>query len=424
MEFDDCALPLTRAQLDIWLAQETGQAGSDWQIGMLMKVEGTLERDALEWALQRAMREADPVRAAFFEEDGQVFQRVIEYPEIDVDFYDLRDSSDPAQEAQEIALSIQRTPMAFTGPLFKYALFETGPAEFYLFGCLHHIVIDGAGISLLVNRVASIYSATISGDLIPPAFFGSLRDLIECESEYSASGDYDEDKAYWSTHLPSVSGSDNRLLEAHVDAESDWRSAPVRLDPAVLLRVDELSHVWDIPRTSVIVAATALLMRSRHGEGSEVVLDFPVSRRVVPELRTLPGMAAGVVPLVLRTPAGSSVSDFCKQVDTRIQEALKHQRFPVHALERGTRAVDRMAVNFFPATFSLDFGGAPASVDMTNSGLAGSAGFTFSGIGDDLFLSTVGDQHLFGACDAAELTTCLRKVLAAMTAGHSESPSR
>jgi len=416
MELDDGALPLTRAQLDIWLAQETGQAGSDWQIGMLMKVEGTLERDALEWALQRAMREADPVRAAFFEEDGQVFQRVIEYPEIDVDFFDLRDSSDPAQEAQEIALSIQRTPMAFTGPLFKYALFETGPAEFYLFGCLHHIVIDGAGISLLVNRVASIYSATISGDLIPPAFFGSLRDLIECESEYSASGDYDEDKAYWSTHLPSVSGSDNRLLEAHVDAESDWRSAPVRLDPAVLLRVDELSHVWDIPRTSVIVAATALLMRSRHGEGSEVVLDFPVSRRVVPELRTLPGMAAGVVPLVLRTPAGSSVSDFCKQVDTRIQEALKHQRFPVHALERGTRAVDRMAVNFFPATFSLDFGGAPASVDMTNSGLAGSAGFTFSGIGDDLFLSTVGDKHLFGARDAAELTTRLMKVLAAMTA--------
>ena len=75
MEFDEGALPLTRAQLDIWLAQEAGHAGSDWQIGMLMKVEGSLDRDALEWALQRAMREADPVRAAFFEEDGQVFQR-------------------------------------------------------------------------------------------------------------------------------------------------------------------------------------------------------------------------------------------------------------------------------------------------------------------------------------------------------------
>ena len=38
MEFAEGALPLTRAQLDIWLAQETGHAGTDWQIGMLMKV--------------------------------------------------------------------------------------------------------------------------------------------------------------------------------------------------------------------------------------------------------------------------------------------------------------------------------------------------------------------------------------------------
>ena len=415
MEFDEGALPLTRAQLDIWLAQETGQAGSDWQIGMLMKVEGTVNRDALEWALQRAMREADPVRAAFFEADGQVFQRVIDYPEIDVDFYDLRDSSDPDRDAQEIALSIQRTPMSFTGPLFRYALFETGPADFYLFGCFHHIVIDGAGISLLVNRVASIYSATISGDLIPPAFFSSLRALITCESDYSASSDYHDDESYWTTHLPAVGGPDTRSLEA-VDAESDWRSAPVPLDPAVLRRVDELTHAWDMPRTSVIVAATALLMRSRQGEGSEVVLGFPVSRRVRPELKTLPGMAAGVVPLVLRTPAESSVSDFCKQVDTRIQEALKHQRFPVHALERGTQTADRMVINFFPAAFSLDFGGAPASVTMTNSGLAGSTGFTFSGVGDELSLSTLGDQHLFADCDAAELTRRLLKVLVAMTA--------
>ena len=416
MEFDDGALPLTRAQLDIWLAQETGRAGSDWQIGMLMKVEGALDRDALEWALQRAMREADPIRAAFFEEDGRVFQRVIDYPDIELDFHDLSDSGDPAREAQEFALSIQRKTMPFNGPLFKYALFQTGPAEFYLFGCFHHIVIDGAGISLLVNRVASVYSATISGELIPPAFFGSLRDLIGCESEYAASSDYHDDESYWSTHLPAVSGPDNGLLEAGVDAESDWRSAPVPLDPAVLRRVDELAHAWNMPRTSVIVAATALLVRSRHAESSEVVMGFPVGRRVRPELKTLPGMAAGVVPLVLRTQAESSVSNFCKQVDTRIQEALKHQRFPVHALERGTQTGDRMVINFFPAAFALDFGGAPASVTMTNSGLAGGAGFTFSGVGDELFLSTLGDRHLFTDCDSAELATRLVKVLAAMTA--------
>ena len=103
-------------------------------------------------------------------------------------------------------------------------------------------------------------------------------------------------------------------------------------------------------------------------------------------------MAAGLVPLVLRTPAESSVRDFCKHVDTQISEAVRHQRFPVHALERGAHTADRIVINFFPAAFTLDFGGAPASANMTNSGLAGSTGFTFSGLGDELFLSTLGDR--------------------------------
>ena len=412
MEFNEDALPLTRAQLDIWLAQETSHGGTDWQIGMLLKVEGTLERDAFEWALNRAMREAEPVRAAFVEEEGQVFQRVIDYPEIELDFYDFSGSSDPAHDVHEMALSIQRTPMPFDGPLFKYALFETGPAEFYIFGCFHHIVIDGAGIWLLVNRVASIYSATIAGDLIPPAFFGSLQDLLECESEYEASSDFSDDQSYWTANLPSGTGPDNRLSDS--SADEGWRSAPVPLDPAVLRRVDVLAHEWDIPRTSIVAAASALLVRGRCAEGAEVVFDFPVSRRVRPELKTLPGMAAGLVPLVLRTRAESSVRDFCKHVDTQISEAVRHQRYPVHALERGTQTAGRVVVNFFPAAFTLDFGGAPATANMTNSGLGGSTGFTFSGLGDDVSLSTVGAGHLFADWDAAEVTRRLLEVLSAM----------
>ena len=88
------------------------------------RIEGTVERDALEWAIRRAVQEAEPVRAAFFEVDGQVFQRAIDYPDVELAFYDLSGSRDPVQEARAIASSIQRTPMPFTGPLFKFALFR------------------------------------------------------------------------------------------------------------------------------------------------------------------------------------------------------------------------------------------------------------------------------------------------------------
>src|SRR5215472_14105737 len=229
MELDDRALPLTRGQLDIWLAQETGHSGTEWQLGLFVRIEGTVDRDALEWAIRRVVREAEPARAAIFEVDGQVFQSAIDYPNVEVDFYDLSGSRDPVQEAHGIASSIQGTPMPFAGPLFKFALFRTRPDEFYWFTCCHHIVIDAAGIGLVGHRIASVYSAIVSGTPIPRAFFGSLQDLADCELAYEASSDYLDDEAYWKRNLPAESGGHYRLPQTAGQRDPLWRSAPVRL---------------------------------------------------------------------------------------------------------------------------------------------------------------------------------------------------
>jgi nonribosomal peptide synthetase DhbF len=64
MNLDDGALPLTRGQLDIWLAQETGHSDTDWQLGVLVRFDGAVEPDLLEQAIRQVMREAEPARAA------------------------------------------------------------------------------------------------------------------------------------------------------------------------------------------------------------------------------------------------------------------------------------------------------------------------------------------------------------------------
>ena len=360
MELDDRALPLTRGQLDIWLAQETGHSSTEWQLGLFVRIEGTVKPDLLQQAISQALQEAEALRAACFGVDGQVFQTAIDYPDVELDFYDLSDSRHPVQEAHQLASSIQRTPMPFTGPLFKFALFQTRLDEFYWFGCCHHIVLDGIGIALICHRIAAVYSAIVSGTPISPAYFGSLQDLVSSELEYEASTDYLDDQAYWTTNLPPESQPRYRL--AHAAGERDEESPPpVQLDPVVVAGIQELSQALGVRRSSVITAACALLVRGCDVEGSDVVLDFPVTRRVRPEAQTVPGMISGVVPLVLKTSPGSAVAAFCQHVDTRMQEALQHQRFPVHIIENKGRlrssaqASNRVIVNFIPATHTGDF---------------------------------------------------------------------
>ena len=429
MELDDRALPLTREQLDIWLAHQTGHSGTEWQLGLFARIEGAIRRDAFERAMRQVVREAEPVRAAIFEVDGQVFQRAVDYPDVELAFYDLTSSRQPVQEARGIAASIQRTPMPFTGPLFKFALFQTWDDEFYLFACAHHIVIDGTGIGLVFNRLATVYSAIVSGTTIPPSFFGSLQDLIRCELEYEASSDYLEDQAYWTSNLPPERGPHFRLPHAAGEGDPYLPSAPVRLDPVVLRRVQKLSQEWKMPQSSVITAACALLVRGWGGEGPEVVLDFPVSRRVRPESKRFPGMLAGVVPLVLTVSPESPVAGFCEHVDTRIREALQHQRFPAQALERkahrrGPGQPDgRVSVNFVPAKVTLDFAGLEGSASQGNPAIVGGFGLIFAGAGDQISLTTAGVAQPFSNFDVSDLARRVERVLVAMTADPGRSLS-
>ena len=423
MELDDQALPLTRVQLDIWLAEETGRFGAKWQLGELVRIEGTVESGLLESAIRQVVREAEPLRAAFYQVDGHVFQKMVDYFDVELACYDLVGSENPVQEVYRLASSIQRTLMPLSGPLFKFALLQTRADQFYWFACCHHIVVDGVGLALVLHRIVEVYNAMASARAIPPAFFGSLSDLIDCELEYEASTDYLDDQAYWTTNLPPENGLHYQLAHAAAGGrDADELPEPIQLDPFVVAEIRQLSQALGVRRASVITAACALLVRGCDVEGSEVVLDFPVSRRVRPEAQMVPGMISGVVPLVLKASPGSAVADFCQHVDTRMREALQHQRFPVQAIEDNARfrgsgqASKRVVINFIPTTHLVHFAGAAASGTLTHAGLGDQFGLVFFRDGDQLFLSTPGAGQLFSNCDVCDLAERLERVLVAMAA--------
>ncbi|MEB4212339.1 non-ribosomal peptide synthetase, partial [Mycobacterium sp. 94-17] len=423
MKRGDRAVPVTRGQFDIWLAQQTGRFDVAWQLGVLVRIEGAIDTGLLHQAMRHVVNEAESLRASFFEVDGQVFQKAVEYDDVELVFYDLTDARDPEREVRETASTIQRTPMPLTGPMIKFALFRTRPDEYYWFTTAHHIAIDGMGLALIGRRIAAVYSALSAGKPIPPAFFGSLYDLVNGESEYEASPQFIEDQQYWAVHQPAGDAADHPSARTEDGRDPYAPSAPAKLDESVVGRVKELCKTLGIRRSSVLTAACALLVRGWCGDGSdEVVLDFPVSRRVDPEAKKHPGMLAGVVPLVLRASPDTTFADFCRHVDRRSREALRHQQFPTRILNGGRefngprQAPNRVVVNFVPARLTLSLGDVPATATYTSFGPVGHFGLFFLGFGDQQFLSTVGTGQPFSNFDARDLGERLQRILATMAA--------
>ncbi|MCV7076822.1 amino acid adenylation domain-containing protein [Mycobacterium szulgai] len=404
-------LPLTRAQLDVWLSQQIGCLVEEWQTSCFVVIAGAVDPDVLERAIRHVVREADALRAVPFEADGEIRQEIIADPEFDIEFRDLTSRADPVGEAYRRAAELQRAQLPLTGPLFRFALFRTRADEFYWFLCVHHIVVDGSTYALFASRVARVYSAMVSGAAIPPTPFGTLRELVECELEYEKSSDYQDDLAYWSNNLPAQSGPCQQLPQAAEGCDSYTASAPVELNPVILARIDELSQTLGVDRTSIIAAACALLVRAWTGSGPEVALDFPVSRRTTPKLRTIPGMVSGFVPLVLQAAPNYSLIDFCEHVEHRIRDAVAHQRFPVRTPQAG-----RVVVNFAPWTAVAPFHGARAKLVYTAYGHLDNFGLFFINDGGRLLLSTAGRGRPFADFGATDIAARLERVLAAMAA--------
>ena len=75
MEPDYRALPLTRRQLDTWLSPETGHSGTQCAVSLFASIDGSIERDAIEYAIRPGWQAAESSRASFFDAYDQNFQR-------------------------------------------------------------------------------------------------------------------------------------------------------------------------------------------------------------------------------------------------------------------------------------------------------------------------------------------------------------
>ncbi|KKE99697.1 non-ribosomal peptide synthetase, partial [Mycolicibacterium obuense] len=408
--------PLTRRQLDIWLAQQTGHSDTQWQLGLFVRIAGPVNRHVFLDAIRQGLREAEPIRSAFVESGGGVVQQPVDYSDLDMEFYDLTRSAQPTQRAREIATSIQHTPMPLSGHLLSFALFQTGAEEFYWFACCHHIVIDGVSMGLVGRRIAAVYSAMMSGKAVAPPFFGSLQDFLAVESDYESSADYVADHEYWAEIASAITETEPRYPQALVTADSHFPSIPTTFDTALTTKVKLLAKDLGVRQSSILTAGCALLVQQLDFAGGQVVFDFPVTRRVDPATKTLPGMMAGVVPLVVQAAPRQSRGDLCRHVDTRIREALRHQRFPVETLlgvdNSSTR---RVVLNFVPSRLGLSLGEVPASATYTTFGPVEHYGFFFLGTGAQQSFCTGGAGLPFAGFAGDDLAQRLHRILHEIT---------
>ncbi|QZZ25198.1 non-ribosomal peptide synthetase [Streptomyces sp. ST1015] len=322
------ALPLTAAQLEIWLSLQI--LGNPRIASVEREIFGPLDLPAFEAALRRVVSETDSLHT-YFVSDGPLVRQVAD-PSLawELTVVDLSGAPDPRAAADTwVDTHWNRAYPTDRGPLFHYALLVLGPDHFRWHQQYHQIMGDISAFTLVERRVAEVYRALVRGEAVPDPGYGSLAGLVDEELAYQESADHDADRRFWLARAeaglspsllaggPGVGGNSAEVTRGCV------RAGQVGIGLAGLNRAADAAGVR---RSAVLIAAVAAYVGALNGT-ADVVVNLPVSARVTPVAQATPGVLSNILPLRLRVDGEAPFTALARQAADEVRRVMRHQRF-------------------------------------------------------------------------------------------------
>jgi len=328
-------LPLTAAQLGVWFAQQLDRDNASYNMGGYVEIRGPIEPGLFEAALRQAIRETQCLGVRFEVTAGEPRQVLAARSGRPLEVVDVSAAADPRRDALAwMAADLARPVDLHSGQLLCSVLFRAGPDLSIWYSRIHHVLIDGYGISLFTRRVGEIYTAKLSGRSAGRPAFGSLADLLRDEAAYRASTDYERDRKYWSARSrdlptppslatrPPLAQPGSRVLRESMD-----------LPAPLMAGLQQAARRSGLTWTSLLIAAVAAYLHRLTGQ-TDLVLGLPVTGRGSQIAMRTPAMTAKVLPLRLTVHGSMNVLDVGAAVAAEMSGALAHQRYPSEALRR------------------------------------------------------------------------------------------
>ncbi|HLL45921.1 MAG TPA: amino acid adenylation domain-containing protein, partial [Longimicrobiaceae bacterium] len=331
------ALPLSFAQERLWFIDQLEPGSAAYNIPVARRLEGALDRAALERSLGEIVRRHEALRTVFREVNGSPVQVIAPCGGLALPVEDLSDLSEADREAAVRRRAGEEARQPFdlaAGPLVRAGLLRLGAEDHVLLLSMHHIVSDGWSMGVLFRELSALYAAYREGGESPlPELGVQYADYAVWQREQLEGEVLDRQLAYWRERLAGAP----ELLELPTDHSrppvQTYRGAtvPVELSLELLERLQVLGRSEGATLYMTLLGAFQVLL-SKYGGGEDVVVGSPIAGRTRGEVEALIGFFVNT--LVLRTDLGGDPS--FREVLGRVREATlgayAHQELPFEKL--------------------------------------------------------------------------------------------
>ncbi|WP_433495462.1 amino acid adenylation domain-containing protein [Micromonospora sp. CA-248089] len=372
----------TSMQVGLWLAQKLSP-GVRNNIAGWWEVHGEVDRGLLTRALREVLAHSSGLLLNFRETEDGLGVLPREPGDVPLEVRDLRGEAAPEAAAHTAAAEVVGRPFDLEhDALFRFGLFTVAPSRCLLLICVHHIVIDGVGLTTLAGRIAETYTELAEGRS-PQPWPDSGADLVAVHDErYRASLRYYRDAQFWRDYLavaPDVARLPAGLGTAavHQTARScepvGWSQVAeavgvhhvaARVPASEARRWSAVAERLGVPLTTLLTAAVAVFLRHLSGS-AEFLVSLVVNNRVG-AARRVSGLAANFVPLRVTASDAATFAELTDAITSEKYRVLRHAQHQISDIRRGMGLPDLMRspvgaiVNFIPDIGEIRFADAGA----------------------------------------------------------------
>ncbi|MEC1595862.1 non-ribosomal peptide synthetase DhbF [Bacillus spizizenii] len=369
----DLQYSLTGAQTGIWFAQQLDPDNPIYNTAEYIEINGPINIALFEEALRHVIKEAESLHVRFGENMDGPWQMINPSPDVQLHVIDVSSEPDPEKTALNWMKADLAKPVDLGyDPLFNEALFIAGPDRFFWYQRIHHIAIDGFGFSLIAQRVASTYTALMKGQSVTDRSFGSLQAILEEDTDYRASEQYEKDRQFWLDRFadgPEVVSLADRAPRTSNSFLRQTAYLPLSDVNALKESARYFSGSWH----EVVIAVSAVYVHRMTGSG-DVVLGLPMMGRIGSASLNVPAMVMNLLPLRLSVSSSMSFSELIQQISREIRSIRRHHKYRHEELRRDLKLIGENhrlfgpQINLMLFDYGLDFAGAQGTTHNLSAG--------------------------------------------------------
>ena len=325
--------PVSAAQRRLWILEQMAATAYNMPAGILL--EGPLNTDALQRALEAVVGRHESMRTTFAEIGGELRQIVHEEIPDGWEEHDLSQQPDSEVAARQQAARLANEQFDLRrGPLLRSRLLKLATDRWVFLLNVHHIVCDGWSVEVLVRELMALYAAFSRGaDNSLPSLALQYRDYAGWQNRLLDGPEAQRHHDYWKGKL----AGNLPILDLPLDATRPpnktycGKTYAHVLNHVLAQGLERLSCAQEATLFMTLTALVKLLLY-RYTGARDIIVGTPYSGRDREELENQIGFYVNTLALRDEVDGEDTFCELLSRVKRTCLEAFDHQLYPFDRL--------------------------------------------------------------------------------------------